>query len=194
MNIEIKSGLVRLARYAGGETVDGRRRSHRVRVGQFPENALPEFATSANDSDSERIPWSIYRNTTPVEHECILEFMRVHHRSKAVSQLEEVARTLERIASLNGLEIPEALTRRLQSASRRISRFASPSSTDARMADRCREKYVNGGEKPIPTLDASVSDAAMHNCYAHDGQRNSTAIADSPVRNAVAGSTDAYQS
>lgn len=127
MRIEINGGMVQLSRYAGSENVDGKRRSNGARIGRFSASALPEFATSKSDADPDRIPFEIYRNTTPVEHECIISFMRKHQLANAIPQLEEAVGVLERVARLDGLDITPEMARRVQSASRKLNRCVRPS-------------------------------------------------------------------
>lgn len=127
MRIEINGGMVQLSRYAGSENVDGKRHSKGARIGRFSASALPEFATSESDADPDRIPFEIYRNTTPAEHECIIDFMRKRQLANAIPQLEEALRILERVARFDGLEVTAEIAKRVQSTSRKLNRCVRPS-------------------------------------------------------------------
>ena len=91
-------------------------------VGRFPENVRPEFARNELDTDSGRIPWTIYRTTTPVEHEDILEFVRTRRRENALPRLNEAVAMLESIADVEGLQVPERVWKRLQSIVRQLKK------------------------------------------------------------------------
>ena len=161
MRIEINGGMVQLSRYAGSESVEGKRRSNGVRIGRFPVSALPEFSTSESDTDPDRIPFEIYRNTTPVEHECIIDFMRKHQLANAIPQLEEAVGVLERVARFDGLEITPEMAKRVQSASRKLNRCVRQSPEQDSLGGAASDARAKANACD-PAPDASLPAAAMH--------------------------------
>lgn len=122
MQITVSKGMINLNRYAGTDMVDGKRRPFKVNIGQFSENARPEFARNELDVGSGRIPWVIYRNTTPLEQDLIVSFIRKRRRDNALPTLIDAVASLESITDVDGLEVPEQAWKRLQSAVRLIKK------------------------------------------------------------------------
>lgn len=76
MQITTSGGKVRLQRYGGTTGKGDARTTHLMRIGSFSDRVQPEFQVSATDTDPEKIPFAIFRCTTPEEHDELLAYVQ----------------------------------------------------------------------------------------------------------------------
>lgn len=164
MQITVSKGIIKLNRYAGTDMVDGKRQPFKVYLGQFSENVRPEFARNEMDAGSGRIPWMIYRKTTPFEHELILNFIRKRRRENALPKLNDAVELLESVNDVDELKVPDQVWKRLQSAVRQIRKCVVSGASVAAAVVQHSDEQPSELAKPAeseagsPQLAASSAD------------------------------------
>lgn len=127
--------LIVLSRYGGSTTENGARKSLSVRIGAFPADALPEFNTSQEDNDPQRIPYEIYRSTTIDEHVQIIDYIKAHRFAELSTEVDSAVAKLKTIIS--------------------ISRYGAITGSDAEKLDSACKTMLKVLRKERPKTNAS---------------------------------------
>lgn len=149
MQITVSNGEIRISRYGGTIGKGEDRKTLSSRIGSFPDIVQPEFQSSATDANLNKIPYAIYRKTTPEEHDELIAFvqrLRMDEAQEKIRALTEDLRGISRLLKNVRLEPhdADALASACSEISRALRHAKTARSTAAQSPEAQRdEPYPN---------------------------------------------------
>lgn len=163
MQISLSANTINLSRYGGTVTEAGARKTLSVRIGSFPVAVMAEFNRSATEEDGGRIPYQIYRSTTPDEQQQIIDFLRNHRLAEVTQRVKDVTKEMTAITALlpeaeldardtdEFLRVCTGLTKALRSPGPRAEQRARRRTVQMASAANAHETKLNNDERPDPS-------------------------------------------